>query len=117
MIMEEYNKIIERDKMTIDEAVEIISNMYEYKFKETDDAKFTNLEFAAVRLLKEIDFVNYENENLRHLVKRLAERQYELGFHELAEYMLAEIDEIPMWRPQEKKLKNFSKTLDIHHNL
>lgn len=85
MLSEEkyYNKIMKQDKMSIEEAENIIDEMYQDKYKiieanntiyvdRLDEVKFTNLEFASVRMLREVQSLRRklekqqkENEELR----------------------------------------------------
>ena len=78
-----YNKIMMCDSMTVEEAENIIDEMYQDKYKiieenntiylnRLDEVKFTNLEFASVRMLREVqslerklEELQKENEDLR----------------------------------------------------
>ncbi|MDO4282367.1 MAG: hypothetical protein Q4D02_01910 [Clostridia bacterium] len=75
-----YNKIMVQDTMSVEEAESIIDDMYQDKYKvieekntiyldRLDDVKFTNLEFASVRMLREI----------QSLRRKLEEQQKELS--------------------------------------
>lgn len=70
-----YNKIMKQDKMSIEEAENIIDEMYQDKYKiieenntiyvdRLDEVKFTNLEFASARMLREV-------QNLRRKLEKL----------------------------------------------
>lgn len=64
-----WDKIMTAERMTLEEAINIVDEMYQDRYKtieekteegitifleKIDDVKFTNLEFASVRLLREI---------------------------------------------------------------
>lgn len=78
MLSEEkyYNKIMKQDKMSIEEAENIIDEMYQDKYKiieanntiyvdRLDEVKFTNLEFASVRMLREVQSLRRKLEKLQ----------------------------------------------------
>lgn len=71
----EYNQIMEGNSMTINQAAAIIDDMYQDKFKimeqktetgikidlgKMDDIQFTILEFASVRLLREVQSLSHK---------------------------------------------------------
>lgn len=71
-----YNKIMTNDKMYIEEAENIIDEMYQDKHKiieennkidlnKLNDVKFTNLEFASVRMLREVKRLTRIVKNLK----------------------------------------------------
>lgn len=113
----EYNQIMEGNSMTINQAAAIIDDMYQDKFKimeqktetgvkidlgKMDDIQFTILEFASVRLLREVQSLSHklkkqekENTDLKELYIRTAKHQEKIGHVELAEYMLAQIEAVP----------------------
>lgn len=64
-----WDNIMTSEKMTLEEAINIVDDMYQDRYKiieekteegttvhleKIDDVKFTNLEFASVRLLREV---------------------------------------------------------------
>ena len=64
-----WDKIMTTERMTLEEAINIVDEMYQDRYKtieekteegttihleKIDDVKFTNLEFASVRLLREV---------------------------------------------------------------
>lgn len=70
-----YNQIMTKDSMTADEAISIIDDMYQDRCKimeqktetgvkidlgKVDDIQFTNLEFASVRAIREIQSLNWK---------------------------------------------------------
>ena len=63
-----------KDKMSLEEALSIVNEMYQNKYKiieknntiyvdKLNDIKFTSLEFASVRLLREVQSLQYKLEN------------------------------------------------------
>ena len=63
-----------KDKMSLEEALSIVDEMYQNKYKiieenntiyvdKLNDIKFTSLEFASVRLLREVQSLQYKLEN------------------------------------------------------
>ena len=63
-----------KDKMSLEEALSIVDEMYQNKYKiieknntiyvdKLNDIKFTSLEFASVRLLREVQRLQYKLEN------------------------------------------------------
>lgn len=84
-----YNKIMKQDKMSLEEAENTIDDMYQDKYKiieanntiyvdRLDEVKFTNLEFASVRMLREVqslrrklEKLQKENEELKQENKRI----------------------------------------------
>lgn len=80
----EKNKIFKEDSMTKEQAIEIIDNMYQNRCKEREiktekrtvidmgiDIEFTEIEFAGVRLLRELQFVTGELEKEKEKNKEL----------------------------------------------
>lgn len=79
-----YNKIMVQNTMSVEEAENIIDDMYQDKFnvieeKNTiylnrlDDVKFTNLEFASVRMLREVQSLRRELERQQKEIEELLE--------------------------------------------
>lgn len=84
-----YNKIMKQDKMSLEEAENTIDDMYQDKYKiieanntiyvdRLDEVKFTNLEFASARMLREVQNLRRklekqqkENEELKQENKRI----------------------------------------------
>lgn len=79
-----WEQIMAKDEMTIDEALTIIDDMYQDRYKimsqkteketivdlgKMDYIKFTNLEWASVRTLREVQSLNYELEKLQDKIK------------------------------------------------
>lgn len=79
-----WEQIMTKDEMTIDEALTIIDDMYQDRYKimsqkteketivdlgKMDYIKFTNLEWASVRALREVQSLNYKLEKLQDKIK------------------------------------------------
>lgn len=77
-----------KNEMSIDEALTIIDDMYQDRYKimsqkaeketivdlgKMDYIKFTNLEWASVRALREVQSLNYEFEKLQDKIKAILE--------------------------------------------
>lgn len=137
-----YNKIMRKRKMSINEAEKIIDDMYQDKYKimeqrneegitidisEMDKIAFTNLEFASVRVLREIQSLRNkvekqekENTDLKELYIRTAKYQEKIGHDELARYMLAQIQAVPTFTTWEEyttwiskdKIRDLIKTIN-----
>lgn len=86
MLSEEkyYNKIMKQDKMSLEEAKNIIDEMYQDKYKiieenntiyvdRLDEVKFTNLEFASVRMLREVQSLRRKLEKQQQILQELLE--------------------------------------------
>lgn len=73
-----WNKIMTAERMTLEEAINIVDEMYQDRYKvieekneeetiihveKINDVKFTNLEFASVRLLREVQSLQKKLEN------------------------------------------------------
>lgn len=73
-----WDQIMTIEKMTLEEAINIVDDMYQDRYKtieekteegttvhleKIDDVKFTNLEFASVRLLREVQSLQRKLEN------------------------------------------------------
>lgn len=80
-----YNKIMMNDKMDIEEAKNIIDEMYQDKYKiieenntihlnKIDEVKFTNLEFASVRMLREVQSLERKLEKLQKEIENLKDK-------------------------------------------
>ena len=119
-----YNQITTKKEMSIEEAETIIDDMYQDKYKimeqktdtgvtidlsKMDEITFTNLEFASVIVLREIQSLRYkmekqekENTDLKELYIRTAKHQEKIGHTELAGYMLAQIEAVPTFTTWEE---------------
>lgn len=119
-----YNQIMTKKEMSIDEAETIIDDMYQDKYKimsqktdtgvtidlsKLDEITLTNLEFASVRALREIQSLRHklekqekENTDLKELYIRTAKHQEKIGHTELADYMLAQIQAVPTFTTWEE---------------
>lgn len=79
-----WERIMTKDEMTIDEALTIIDDMYQDRYKimsqkteketivdlgKMDYIKFTNLEWASVRALREVQSLNNKLEKLEDKIK------------------------------------------------
>lgn len=79
-----WEQIMTKDEMTIDEALTIIDDMYQDRYKimsqktdretivdlgKMDYIKFTNLEWASVRALREVQSLNHKLEKLQDKIK------------------------------------------------
>ena len=74
-----------------------------------DEITLTNLEFASVRALREIQSLRHklekqekENTDLKELYIRTAKHQEKIGHTELADYMLAQIQAVPTFTTWEE---------------
>lgn len=74
-----------------------------------DEITLTNLEFASVRALREIQSLRHkiekqekENTDLKELYIRTAKHQEKIGHIELADYMLAQIQAVPTFTTWEE---------------
>lgn len=78
------------NKMSVDEAIDIVDEMYQDRYKaiekddtilvnKLDDIKFTNLEFASVILLREVQSLqsNLENSIPKQKVKEILDDIYD----------------------------------------
>lgn len=84
-----YNKIMKQDKKSLKEAENIIDEMYQDKYKiieenntiyvdRLDEVKFTNLEFASVRMLREVQSLRRKLEKLQKENEELRKGQNSL---------------------------------------
>lgn len=79
-----WEQIMTKDEMTIDEALTIIDDMYQDRYKimsqkteketivdlsKMDYIKFTNLEWASVRVLREVQSLNHKLEKWEDEIK------------------------------------------------
>ena len=79
-----WEQIMTKDEMTIEEALTIIDDMYQDRYKimsqkteketivdlsKMDYIRFTNLEWASVRALREVQSLNYKLEKLQDKIK------------------------------------------------
>ena len=86
-----YNKIMKQDKMSLEEAKNIIDEMYQDKYKiieenntiyvdRLDEVKFTNLEFASVRMLREVQSLRRKLEKLQKENEELKQENRRIKF-------------------------------------
>lgn len=90
-----WEQIMTKDEMTIDEALTIIDDMYQDRYKimsqkteketivdlgKMDYIKFTNLEWASVRALREVQSLNYKLEKLQDKIKAKIEEYMHKDF-------------------------------------
>ena len=88
-----YNQIMRVETMTIEEAENIIDDMYQEKYEiieekiengvkiyldKLKDVKFTYLEFASVRMLREVQKLRRELEKQQKEIERLYKDNYRL---------------------------------------
>lgn len=83
---QKWEQIMTTNKMSVDEAIDIVDEMYQDRYKaiekddtilvnKLDDIKFTNLEFASVILLREVQSLqsNLENSIPKQKIKEALE--------------------------------------------
>ena len=102
-----WEQIMTKDEMTIEEALTIIDDMYQDRYKimsqkteketivdlgKMDYIKFTNLEWASVRVLREVQSLNHKFKKLEDKIK-------------------AKIEEVEQWELYNMKIPRLS-TLD-----
>lgn len=90
-----WDKIMTAEQMTLEEAINIVDEMYQDRYKvieektekettihveKIDNVKFTNLEFASVRLLREVQSLQRKLENSIEKQKIEAEMQVHLDY-------------------------------------
>ena len=90
-----WDKIMTAERMTLEEAINIVDEMYQDRYKtieekteegitifleKIDDVKFTNLEFASVRLLREIQSLQKKLESSTLKQKIEGEIQVHLNY-------------------------------------
>ena len=93
-----WEQIMTKDEMTIDEALTIIDDMYQDRYKimsqkteketivdlsKMDYIKFTNLEWASVRVLREVQSLRHEMEKQSKEIEQL--KKYEKYYEEMEE--------------------------------
>lgn len=93
-----WEQIMTKDEMTIEEAETIIDDMYQDKYKimsqkteketivdlsKMDYIKFTNLEWASVRVLREVQSLRHEMEKQEKEIEEL--KKYEKYYEEMEE--------------------------------
>lgn len=87
---QKWEQIMTTNKMSVDEAIDIVDKMYQDRYKaiekddtilvnKLDDIKFTNLEFASVILLREVQSLqsNLENSIPKQKVKEILDDIYD----------------------------------------
>ncbi len=87
---QKWEQIMTTNKMSVDEAIDIVDKMYQDRYKaiekddtilvnKLDDIKFTNLEFASVILLREVQSLqsNLENSIPKQKVKEALDDIYD----------------------------------------
>ena len=92
-----WEQIMTKDEMTIEEALTIIDDMYQDRYKimsqktekekivdlsKMDYIKFTNLEWASVRVLREVQSLRHEMEKQSKEIEELKDesKEYQIGF-------------------------------------
>ena len=85
-----WEQIMTKDEMTIEEALTIIDDMYQDRYKimsqkteketivdlsKMDYIKFTNLEWASVRVLREVQSLNHKFKKLEDKIKAKIEKK------------------------------------------
>ena len=90
-----WEQIMTKDEMTIEEALTIIDDMYQDRYKimsqkteketivdlgKMDYIKFTNLEWASVRVLREVQSLNHKFKKLEDKIKAKIEELEKLDF-------------------------------------
>ena len=106
-----WESIMIADTMTAEEAIDIVDTMYQDRYKvieeknkdgitihvnKIDDVRFTNLEFASVRLLREVQSLqrNLSNSISKQEVKEKFEKIQSLYEKNLKEIDLKEVEKI-----------------------
>lgn len=106
-----WESIMIADTMTAEEAIDIVDTMYQDRYKvieeknkdgitihvnKIDDVRFTNLEFASVRLLREVQSLqrNLSNSISKQEVKEKFEKIQSLYEKNLIEVDLKEVEKI-----------------------
>lgn len=92
---QKWEQIMTTNKMSVDEAIDIVDKMYQDRYKaiekddtilvnKLDDIKFTNLEFASVILLREVQSLqsNLENSIPKQKVKDKIEEVHNMKFED-----------------------------------
>lgn len=89
-----YNQILDKKEMSKEEAEKIIDDMYHDKTKVYGEGnvvhvdligtvKFTNLEFASVRLLREVVSLENDIDKIKKLLKELEDYNYKGNFDDV----------------------------------
>lgn len=106
-----WESIMAADTMTAEEAIDIVDTMYQERYKvieeksedgiiihinKIDDVKFTNLEFASIRLLREVQSLqrNLSNTIPKQEIKGKFEKIQSLYEKNLKEVDLKEVEKI-----------------------
>ena len=111
-----YNKIMLNDKMNLEEAENIIDEMYQDKHKiieennkidlnKLNDVQFTNLEFASVIMLREVESLRLKIENLQ--------KEIEIREHN---YQVALSETVNKYEIQEK-IEELKQNLNVDNNI
>jgi len=131
-----WEQIMTKDEMTIEEALTIIDDMYQDKYKimeqktdtgvtidlsKMDEITFTNLEFASVIVLREIQSLRHEIEKQSKEIEELKDesKEYQIGFAQgcyekdldWKDKIKAKIEEVEQWELYNMKIPRLS-TLD-----
>ena len=123
--IEETNKNIEfqgekmkADKMCLNEAIDIVDKMYQDRYKiveekdtiyvdKLDDVKFTNLEFASVRLLREVQSLQTKLENSLNMLK---EKDKEMKKKDkMIDLMAEQLAGLTIWNIEKEVVKQYFK--------
>ena len=114
--MEKYNQIMNKKRMTVDEAIDIVDGMYQDRMKQIeknntiyvdrlDNIKFTNLEFASVILLREV-------QSLRRKLKNSVSKNKIENKIEYLEIRKAECDDIESKVRLDVKINAYKELLE-----
>ena len=131
-----WEQIMTKDEMTIEEALTIIDDMYQDRYKimsqkteketivdlsKMDYIKFTNLEWASVRVLREVQSLRHEMEKQSKEIEELKDesKEYQIGFAQgcyekdldWKDKIKAKIEEVEQWELYNMKIPRLS-TLD-----
>ena len=102
-----------KDEMTIEEALTIIDDMYQDRYKimsqkteketivdlsKMDYIKFTNLEWASVRVLREVQSLNHKFKKLEDKIKaKMKEKEWSLENYDCTESDYKQSQAIGAW--------------------
>lgn len=117
-----YNKIMKQDKMSIEEAENIIDEMYQDKYKiieenntiyvdRLDEVKFTNLEFASARMLREVQSLRRKLEKQQKEIENLKDKYI------LEKVAKEEVEELLENSISKDRIKNKIKDLQYNEKL
>lgn len=117
-----WQQIMNKDEMTIDEALTIIDDMYQDRYKimsqkteketivdlsKMDYIKFTNLEWASVRVLREVQILNNKLEKWEDKIKaKMKEKEWALENYNCDEADYKQSQAIGAWSVLQSLLEN-----------